>query len=145
MGAVAALVVDTPAGTVTSAGLVGEEYDDEPVAVPVALDDDADTAAPLPGFCAPHGWSWRQALMQAVSPPQLLAHWLPHSWQMKKGRVWENSVTLGLLPSAQMQLYVRTLGLHSLLSVVELAAGVSRQIRGHSACCCVHQYSGRMG
>lgn len=36
------------------------------------------------GFCAPHGWSWRQAEAQALFPvPQLLTQMLLFSVQMK--------------------------------------------------------------
>lgn len=57
----------------------------------------------LTGSRAPQGLFERQSLAQVLSPPQLLTHWLPHSWQVKKGRVCEYWVRLGERPLEQMQ------------------------------------------
>jgi hypothetical protein len=53
------------------------------------------------GLWAPQGWSCLQAEEQVLSPLQLVTHWLPHSWQTKKGMVCVYSVTLGERPSPQ--------------------------------------------
>lgn len=47
------------------------------------------------GCCAPHGWSSRQSEAQRLLPLHLATHWLPHSWQMKKGSVRLYSEMLG--------------------------------------------------
>lgn len=57
----------------------------------------------LMGSWAPQGWSCRQADEQVLSPLQAVTHWLPHSWQMKKGSVWVYWVMLGLRPSPHSQ------------------------------------------
>jgi hypothetical protein len=38
-----------------------------------------------------------------LSPLQPFTHWLPHSWQTKKGIVWVYSVTLGENPLLHTQ------------------------------------------
>jgi hypothetical protein len=53
----------------------------------------------LIGSWAPQGWSCLQAEAQVLSPLQAVTHWLPHSWQMKYGKVWVYWVTLGERPS----------------------------------------------
>jgi len=47
------------------------------------------------GFKAPQGWSWMHAEEQLLSWPHAFWHWIPHSWQTKKGRDKEYSETLG--------------------------------------------------
>jgi len=77
---------------------------------------------------------------QLLSEPQLATHWVPHSWQMKYGSVWEYSVRLGDWPLEQTHAYVRELASHSLLSVSADAAAVWRQMSGHCDSSFVHQF-----
>lgn len=75
--------------------------EDAPVAEGVLAEDDV--LFTRVGFRAPHGWFCRQSLAQAESLPQPVTHWLPHSWQMKKGRVSEYSERFGDRPLSQTQ------------------------------------------
>ncbi len=53
---------------------------------------------------------------------------MPHSWQIKKGRVWEYSVRFGERPLEHTQAYVRVVASQSLERVSELWAEVWRQM-----------------
>lgn len=78
-------------------------------------------------------------------PLQPVTHWLPHSWQMKKGSVCEYCVMLGETLFSHTQLYVRASGSHSLSTVVmEVTPGCCRQMSGHWAFWLLHQVSGRV-
>ncbi len=76
-----------------------------PVAVGVLVDDVV--VLTRVGFRAPQGWFCRQSLAQAASPLQPVTHWLPHSWQIKNGRVSEYSERFGDMPFSQTQPYVK--------------------------------------
>ena len=82
----------------------------------------------LMGSWAPQGWSCRQEDEQALSPLQPVTHWLPHSWQMKKGIVWVYWVTLGLRPSPHSQENWRVSESQVLSFVVKVSEGGCRQI-----------------
>lgn len=48
------------------------------------------------GSLAPQGWScWHDAWQALSVEGQFLTHWVPHSWQTKKGSVRVYSVMLG--------------------------------------------------
>ena len=80
------------------------------------------------GLWAPHGFLERQSLAQELSSPQLDTHCEPHSVQMKYGRVWLYSLTLGDRPLEQTQAYVSESGSQSLVMVSALSAGGWRQM-----------------
>ena len=82
----------------------------------------------LMGSWAPQGWSCRQEDEQALSPLQPVTHWLPHSWQTKKGIVWVYWVTLGLRPSPHSQENWRVSESQVLSFVVKVSEGGCRQI-----------------
>jgi hypothetical protein len=94
----------------------------------------------LMGSWAPQGWSCRQEDEQALSPLQPVTHWLPHSWQMKKGIVWVYWVTFGRRPSPHSQEKLRVSGSQELSFVVKVSEGGCRQIscgrRVLVGCCC---------
>jgi hypothetical protein len=82
----------------------------------------------LMGSWAPQGWSCRQEDEQALSPLQPVTHWLPHSWQTKKGIVWVYWVTLGLRPSPHSQENWRVSESQVFSFVVKVSEGGCRQI-----------------
>jgi len=91
------------------------------VGSPVAVDGIVELAVEfgLEGLRAPHGWFCRQSLEHGGLPiPQALTHWLPHSWQVKKGRVREYSDTFGWSPLPQTHPYVKVSGSHVFVKVV---------------------------
>jgi len=93
----------------------------------------------LMGSWAPQGWSCRQEEEHALSPLHPVTHWLPHSWQMKKGIVWVYWVTLGRRPSPHSQEKVRVSESQVLSFVVKVSEGGCRQMRGHCVVWLLHQ------
>jgi len=96
----------------------------------------------LMGSWAPQGWSCRQEEEHALSPLHPVTHWLPHSWQMKKGIVWVYWVTLGRRPSPHSQEKVRVSESQVLSFVVKVSEGGCRQMscerRLLESCCGGH-------
>jgi len=75
-----------------------------------------------------------------LSPLQPATHWLPHSEQMKYGKVWVYWVTLGERPSPHTQEKVRVSSSHEFSLTVADSEGGWRQIKGHCVIWLLHQY-----
>lgn len=111
-------------GTVVEASLL----ESLPVGLEVGEceEEDVVVALPLKGSWAPQGWSARQESAHAFSPiPHALTQFVPHCWQMLYGRVWVNSVRLGLRPLSHTQVAWRV----SYSKRVSLMVDVIRVIR----------------